>query len=87
MVLKLTKPGKPSEVAMTTTTAETIAESTNKAPRRKRGKGETVSLTVRLPKEAWMRLRQFAMIEGESVQSLAIDGFNELLAKKGQPKL
>jgi hypothetical protein len=87
MVLKMAKASKPTEIAQKTTTAETVAQTANKTPRRKRGKGETVSLTVRLPKEAWMRLRQFAMIEGESVQSLAIDGFNELLAKKGQPKL
>lgn len=84
MTLKISKDIGPAKVAQK---VETIAESVKKATRRKRGKGETVSLTVRLPKEAWMRLRQFAIIENESLQDLAINGFNELLAKKGQPPL
>ena len=84
MTLKMSKDIGPAKVAQK---VETIAESPKKATRRKRGKGETVAITVRLSREAWMTLHKFAMIEGEDLQSLAINGFNELLAKKGQPPL
>jgi hypothetical protein len=50
---------------------ETIAEPAKKAPRRKRGKGETVAITVRLPREAWMTLHKFAMVEGEDLPVLS----------------
>lgn len=57
------------------------------AGKRQRGKGDTVALTVRLPKDAWMKLQMFAMSEGISLQSLAVHGFNLALVQKGQPTL
>ena len=53
----------------------------------RRGKGETVALTVRLPKADWMTLRQFAMSEGETLQTIAVNGFNRELIAKGHPPL
>jgi hypothetical protein len=53
----------------------------------RRGTGEIVALTVRLPKDAWMKLRQFAMSQGETIQTLAVSGFNRELAAKGEPPL
>lgn len=63
------------------------AEPERNAGKRQRGKGETVAITVRLPKDAWMKLQMFAMSEGTSLQSLAVSGLNRELAAKGQPPL
>lgn len=54
---------------------------------RKRAKGDTVALTVRLSRADWMRLSNLAMAEGVSLQSLAINGFSAVLAKHGLPPL
>ena len=55
----------PGEVGCTND--QTLAE-----PRRKRGKGETVAITVRLTRSQWERLHQFAVSEGDSLQGLAL---------------
>jgi hypothetical protein len=55
--------------------------------RRAKGKGETVALTVRLPKEDWKALRNFAMDQGESVQTIAVNAFNRELKARGYPPL
>jgi hypothetical protein len=67
--------------------ADVIAEAALNANRVRRGQGEAVALTVRLPKADWMRLRQFAMIQGETLQTLAVKGFNRELIANGQPPL
>ena len=54
---------------------------------RKRAKGDTVALTVRLSRADWMRLSNLAMAEGVSLQALAIDGLSAVLAKHGLPPL
>jgi hypothetical protein len=51
------------------------------------GKGETVAVTVRLAKADWKRLRQFAMDESETLQTIAVNGFNRELIAKGYPPL
>jgi hypothetical protein len=51
---------------------------------RQRGKGDTVALTVRLPKAAWMKLQLFAMDQGTSLQSMAVYGFELCLREVGQ---
>lgn len=58
-------------------------------PARKRGRaqGETVALTVRIPRAEWARLHQLAVAEGVSLQSLAIDGFSAVFAKHGLPPI
>jgi hypothetical protein len=66
---------------------KTTAAATLPASKRTRARGEHVAITVRLPKDAWMRLQMFAMSEGLSLQSLAVAGFNRELAAKGQPLL
>ena len=53
----------------------------------RRGSGETVALTVRLTKADWMRLKIFAMEQGETLQTIAVKGFNRLLGDKKQPPL
>ena len=52
-----------------------------------KGKGDTVALTVRLPKADWMTLRVFAMSQGESIQTVAVNAFNRELKAKGYEPL
>jgi hypothetical protein len=56
-------------------------------PERKRAKGDTVALTVRLPRADWARLHQLAVAEGVSLQSLATSGFSKVLAEHGLPPI
>jgi hypothetical protein len=76
----------PDAIPESTTTVKLIAE-TAKLATRKRGMGEIVSITFRLPKGAWMRLHQLAMSEGGSLQSLIWDACSAYLVSKGQPPL
>jgi hypothetical protein len=61
-----------------------IAQNENRI---RRGKGETVALTVRLAKADWISLKKFAMDEGETLQTVAVNGFNRELVSKGYPPL
>ena len=54
---------------------------------RKRGRGETVALTVRLSRADWERLHQLAVSEGTSIQQLAVSGLSTVFAAKGLPGL
>jgi hypothetical protein len=54
---------------------------------RRRGRRETVSLTVRLPRGDWERLHQLAVSEGTSIQQLAVAGLSKIFAAKGLPGL
>lgn len=54
---------------------------------RRRGKGEIVSLTVRLPRAEWERVHQLAVAEGASIQSLAVAGLSKIFAEKGLPEI
>jgi hypothetical protein len=54
---------------------------------RKRAAGETVALTVRLPRSEWARLHQLAVSEGVSLQTLAIRGFDKVFADHGLPSI
>jgi hypothetical protein len=56
-------------------------------PKKSRGQGETVSMTVRLSRADWERLHQLAVSEGTSIQRLAVDGFSKVFAEKGLPGL
>jgi hypothetical protein len=64
-----------------------VAEVAENQDRVRRGQGDTVAITVRLSKDQWMKLRQFAMSEGETLQTVAMNGFNRELAAKGMPPL
>lgn len=55
------------------------------ATARKRAQGETVALTVRLPRADWVRLHQLAVAEGVSLQSLAVTGLSKVFAEHGLP--
>lgn len=56
-------------------------------PRRKRGGGETVALTVKVRRTDWQRLRQLADAEGTTIQAMAEAGFSAVLAQYGLPPL
>ena len=62
-------------------------QETEATPRRKRGKGETVAITVRLSRSQWERLHQFAISEGDSLQGLKLRGLSMLLREKGLGEL
>ncbi|MBF0476407.1 MAG: hypothetical protein HQK59_11340 [Deltaproteobacteria bacterium] len=75
--------------AFTRKTAITPTEqpiSTEALPQeRERGKGNVVSLTVRLSRADWERLHQLAVSEGTSIQKLAVRGLSKIFAEKGLP--
>lgn len=54
---------------------------------RKRAQGETVALTVRIPRAEWARLHQLAVAEGVSLQSLALAGLSKVFAEHGLPPI
>jgi len=54
---------------------------------RKRAQGETVALTVRVPRAEWARLHQLAVAEGVSLQSLALTGLSKVFAEHGLPPI
>lgn len=56
-------------------------------PRRKRGGGETVALTVKVRRSDWQRLRQLADAEGTTIQSMAEAGLSAVLAQHGLPPI
>lgn len=57
------------------------------APRRKRGAGETVALTVKVRRTDWQRLRQLADAEGTTIQAMAEVGLSAVLAQYGLPPI
>ena len=57
------------------------------APRRKRGGGETVALTVKMRRSDWQRLRQLADAEGTTIQAMAEAGLSAVLAQHGLPPI
>ena len=56
-------------------------------PRRKRGGGETVALTVKVRRSDWQRLRQLADAEGTTIQAMAEDCLSAVLAQHGLPPI
>lgn len=54
---------------------------------RTRAQGDSVAITVRLPRAEWMRLTNLAMSEGVSLQTLAIRGFDKIFAEQGLPPI
>ena len=81
---------KPTGLAaFTQRTAPTYSEDEKEsfATVRKRGRGETVALTVRLSRADWERLHQLAVSEGASIQQLAVSGLSKVFASKGLPGL
>ena len=54
---------------------------------RKRGKKETVALTVRLSRGDWERVHHLAVQEGVSIQGLMVRGLSIVFREKGLPAL
>jgi len=50
---------------------------------RQRGKGATVSLTVRVSRDQWRRIHELAVHEGKSINAVAIEGISRLFQEKG----
>jgi hypothetical protein len=67
------------------TRKSTISTDTSSPTERRRGKGEVVALTVRLPRAEWERVHQLAVSEGTSIQQLALKGLSKVFAEKGLP--
>jgi hypothetical protein len=67
--------------------ARSQGEQREPEPKRKRGRWETVALTVRLSRADWERLHQLAVSEGTSIQHLAVSGLSTVFASKGLPGL
>src|ERR1700681_1855171 len=80
---------KPTGLAaFTKTKGSAVKEETPPAKgARKRAQGETVALTVRIPRAEWARLHQLAVAEGVSLQTLAIRGFDKVFADQGLPPI
>jgi hypothetical protein len=57
----------------------------DKKDERRRGKGSSVALTVRVPRADWERLHALAISEGVSLQTIAIRGLSRIFADKGLP--
>lgn len=66
---------------------ETVATEVSSGSARKRAQGETVALTVRIPRADWARLHQLAVAEGVSLQSLALAGLSKVFAEYGLPPI
>ena len=56
-------------------------------PRRKRGGGETVALTVKVRRSDWQRVRQLADAEVTTIQAMAEAGLSAVLAQHGLPPI
>lgn len=56
-------------------------------PVRRRGRGETVAITLRLSRPQWERVHQLAVTEGVSIQHLSLLGLSNLFKEKGLPDL
>ncbi len=72
---KYVKAAQPEQVTPTT------------PPVRRRGRGESVALTVRLSRSQWERVHQLAIAEGVSIQHLAVVGLAKIFKEKGLPDL
>ncbi|KAB2788964.1 hypothetical protein F9L06_25940 [Brucella anthropi] len=76
----------------TESTGDTMTETARASveiptPRRKRGGGETVALTVKVRRSDWQRLRQLADAEGTTIQAMAEAGFSAVLGEHGLPPI
>ena len=49
----------------------------------RRGAGEFTTVTIRMSRDNWMTLKTFAMHEGETMQTVIMNGLNLALAAKG----
>ena len=79
---------KPTGLAAFTKGRATPAKETpaQKAPRQ-RARGETVALTIRLPRADWARLHQLAVAEGVSLQTLTVTGLSKVFEEHGLPPI
>ena len=69
------------------TEQQTPLEQPSEAAVRTKAKGEVVAVTVRLSRDQWDRVHQLARSEGVSLNQLALQGFSELLKKRGLAEL
>jgi predicted HicB family RNase H-like nuclease len=78
---------KPTGLAAFTRNRAATEQNEVAKPPRKRAQGDTVALTVRIPRAEWARLHQLAVAEGVSLQTLAIAGLSKVFAEHGLPPI
>lgn len=66
---------------------DTTLQSDGISPRKKRGGGQTVALTVKVRRTDWQRLRQLADAEGTTIQAMAEVGLSAVMTQHGLPPL
>jgi hypothetical protein len=54
---------------------------------RTKAKGNTVALTLRLTRDQWERVHQLALVEGISINRLALVALSKVFQEKGLPGL
>jgi hypothetical protein len=87
-IADLTTKPKPTGLASFTTLKPVPKQAAEAAgARKKRGQGATVSLTVRVARADWVRLRQLADAEGTSVQEITMEGFTKVMVARGLPPI
>jgi hypothetical protein len=78
---------KPTGLAAFTRSKDPAKQEELARPPRKRAQGDTVALTVRIPRAEWARLHQLAVAEGVSLQALALDGLSRVFREHGLPPI
>lgn len=78
---------KPSALEKYVKAAQSEQATPTTPPVRRRGRGESVALTVRLSRSQWERVHQLAIAEGVSIQHLAVVGLSKIFKEKGLPDL
>lgn len=63
--------------------AEDREASTVTTPKRTKGQKERVAVAVRLERDDWMRVHEFALHEGTSLQELIVSGLSMLMQSRG----
>lgn len=83
----MTTKKKSGALAAFAATGESEPTKKQAAPKRSRGVGEVVALSVRLKRNDWKRVHELALSEGVSIHSLLIDGLSKAFIERGLPPL
>jgi hypothetical protein len=70
-----------SEAAETPTTGQSLPSAGKTT--RSRGKGERVAIAVRLERDDWRRLHEYALHQGKSLQVIIIEGIQAHMKAQG----
>lgn len=82
------KPGLSAFKAAAQPAPASTTQATQSEPgERTRGKNERVSIAVRLGKEDWYRLHDFANRRGTSLQKLIVESLSKAMTDSGLPPI